>query len=149
MKKYVFVLFGLIVCGWCGQVLANSMCVANDTVAVILDPTANCTNINGITKPAWAINCSYGRIDGTSACLSSTHGATDYNKVITDVLFEDGERVEGGENTGGYCFCRTTHPVKSRWVLYTNRNYGSTCYHECHGWCRGLSRALLFGSLSD
>lgn len=122
---------------------AVDVCVSDDTVAVVVKGQS--TNIGptaeGQGGVVWKSTNSNGDIviQGTSACLNSLHGVTQW-EVYTEnngVIIENNAVVVGGERNGKYCFCKITYPVVSLWV---NRDPAvwaseSVCASNCAYWC--------------
>ena len=128
------------------------MCSANDTVTVVLDPSIS-LNYNGNSGysavSAWRWKFSYGTVRGRSACLSDTKGLGGTGAVYTGVLRDNDKLVVGGEQNGGKCFCRITHPVASKWIYASD--YGTSvtsCASRCAGACANYYtyRDILFNS---
>lgn len=135
MKKYLIVLCCLFL-NFSAQ--ANTMCVANDTVAVVLDPTIGCAGNSGLlTDTSWKASFPYGTIYGVSACLSSNFGESRGNIVIG--LQDNGITVHGGErnfdaNNNSFCWCKLTSPVMSGWIFYERTSY-TACTASCAAYC--------------
>ena len=122
---------------------ASTMCVANDTVAVVLDPSINGTDYTyDATNMKWTTMFDYGNISGDALC-STTSGSY----ATTGTPNESG----GGQ----YCWCRASHPVASLWVFY--HDYGSSdgCAANCALYCAAYVRdgaafrAGMFGSVAQ
>ena len=134
---------------------ATTMCAANDTVAVVLDPSITITNYSkdDVMKTWWAWS-PQGTVYGISACLSSAKGKSQGGSVarLTDTINGETQLITGGETNGSYCWCRLTHPVSSLWVF---RNSNSDCASGCANACGYYFRdyvALrrgLFGSVAQ
>ena len=149
---------------------ATSMCVEDDTVAVVLDPSQNGTTsvytpIGGSDASAgtWNVTFTWGRIYGVSTCVSANYG-----DVVTEII-DNGDVVGGGEKNGGTCYCRMTHPAVSAWMLkYTSTNTdaninacvsgtNSNCSTACVSYHGGLHtlktgyalRQKIFGSITE
>ena len=133
---------------------AGTMCAANDTVTVVLDPSVGDVALQNLLPPMWTAKTPYGTISGTSACLSSNH-----NKSMVKNLYspnEKGElkRVVGGERYGSYCWVKLTHPAVSSWVYYIN--LGSECANRCPNYVNQYYaftdegvRSAMFGSIEN
>ena len=108
------------------------MCAINDSVAVILDPTINGTAGDTLdsTLGTWYTTFPYGTIYGISSCVDTNWGKQQggYVDTLTDI---NGNRIYGNEQIGGYCWCKLTHPVISRWVF--NRAAGGVTYCRSGG----------------
>lgn len=131
---------------------ATTMCVANNSLAIVLDPQVDGTSYSyNADLYEWYAVFPYGTVAGIATCVGTSGGAP------TDTLIDDetGDFVTGGERTGNYCWCRMTHPVKSRWVYrYTASavdNCGSTCANSCGFNVRNdvSFRRPMFGSVGD
>ena len=121
------------------------LCAAEDTTAVILDPSIGGTGYKSDTNTmTWNTTFPYGTIYGVAACLSVGGGTQ--GTVNTDL------NAGGGEKEGGYCWCKMTHPASSRWVFY-NSSPASTCASLCASDCGYYARSVaalrsgLFGSV--
>lgn len=139
------ILIALIILCVATPLHATTMCAAEDTTAVILDPSINGTGYKYDTNTmTWNTTFPYGTIYGVAAWLSvngGTHGTINYDLD-----------AGGGEKEGGYCWCKMTHPASSRWVMNSAVRV-STFSDICSGRCannasRDISLRLgLFGSV--
>lgn len=141
------------------------MCVENNSVAVVLDPTvapkSSGSSIHAGTS-TFKINTDYGILTGVRACLTSNYSVLTYN-VYKGVLKENNKLVVGGEKNGGKCWCKLTHPVSSLWVYVADdtnvgtcsrsdycltqcKNYLSESYNTSSGYS-GHIRAELFSTI--
>ena len=115
---------------------ATTMCTANDTVAVVIDPSINLSGWTFDAKSGtWSVWSSYGTIRGISACLNTKPGGTVAHLYDTD---NNGNNhlVTGSEKYGHYCWCRFSHPVSSLWVFrYSDIGSGSPCTSYCARSC--------------
>jgi len=155
MKK----IFLMMMCGLFIAIPAfgTNMCVDDDTVAVVLDPSQNGTS--GGQSPLstgtgeWNVTFAWGRVYGVSACLSANYGAA------LDEITDNGAIVVGREINGIYCYCRMTHPAASRWVFRFSRSdcasiCAFTCYNFKSGYGHGVLddayvREVVFGSIAE
>lgn len=134
MKKYLIFLCCLF---WGFSAQSNTMCVANDTIAIVLDPTIGYVSCGALTDTSWKAGFPYGTIYGISACLSSNFGKSRGDVVIG--LQDNGIPVHGGErnfdaNNNSFCWCKITSPVMSGWIFYERTSY-SACTSSCAGYC--------------
>ena len=113
MKKIAFIILTMITM----PSYATTMCAANDTVAVILDPSIPSKKYTTDSQTRAHIGeYSYGILKGQYACHDS--------KTIKPL---------GGELIGRYCWARLTHPVLSKWMfLY---DYGDNNLGNCKQYC--------------
>jgi len=118
---------------------ASTMCVANDTVAMVLDPSINGTNYTySAANMTWTTMFDYGNISGDALC-STTSGSY----ATTGTPNESG----GGQ----YCWCRASHPVASLWVFGTVYGSSGNCARSCAYSCaldvrnNAAFRAGMFG----
>ena len=133
---------------------ATTMCAANDTVAVVLDPSLSITNYTqNNTEFTFSFWNAQGTYYGIAACLSSAKGRGQggYVSRLTDTINGETKLITGSEKNGTYCWCRLTHPVSSRWVF--NR-LDSACVSDCASSCgsnarRDALRGGLFGSVAQ
>ena len=130
MKKIALIILTMITL----PTYATTMCAANDTVAVVLDPSISGINYGyNSNDGSWVQVYSYGRVSGISACLSSTHGQVSCQGAVAHLYDTDNngktKLVTGSEFYGTYCWCRITHPVKSLWTYRSPR--GNTCAATC------------------
>ena len=109
---------------------ATTMCAANDSVAVVLDPSINYTTIS-VDKEVmtWSATFPYGIISGVSACINVTGQMPVKN--LTHTVNGVTKTVVGGEQTGSNCWIRMTHPVVSQWVFYRAIADADTCFDKC------------------
>ena len=103
---------------------ATTMCMASDTVAVILDPDINGTNYT-YTSGEWTTNFDYGDVSGIATC-NSTSGS--YGTAYPQYNFEQG-------TTGVYCWCRMLRPARSAWVYSGAYGSASFCAANCASSC--------------
>ena len=135
---------------------ATTMCAANDTVAIVLDPSLSITNYNkNVTMGTWWAWNTQGTVYGISACLNSTHGKSRGGTVarLTDTDNNGNTNlVTGSETYGRYCWCRLTHPVSSLWAFNRDRNSAADCAANCANRCGDdfkSSDALRSGLISS
>ena len=102
MKKLIITLSLLNI--FCAPANATSMCVEDDTVVVVLDPTIGYTG--GLKNP---LTFSYGKIFYTTAKVSKNYGN------VVNELVDNGVVIVGGENYGSNEYIRLIHPLVSRW----------------------------------
>ena len=154
MKKIALIILTMITI----PIYATTMCTKNDTVAIVLDPSAMFVNAEmsyNTSTFTWSIWNEYGTIHGIAACLNSDHGLKQGGTAahLRDIN-NDGEEVmvKGGERYGHYCWCRMTHPVSSLWVLYGYRgtNCGN-CDYICANNVKQISNIYngIFASISN
>ena len=134
---------------------ATTMCVQDDNVAVILDPSNNGNNNSYDNNVGtWSTTFSWGTVSGISACLTSSQGKSMGGTVSQ--LTDEGVRVIGGERndtTRKYCWCKMTHPAVSLWAFHITNSSASECASTCAGRCGNYVldssslRAGLFGSV--
>ena len=150
MKK-IFIVFLILICG---PVFATSMCVNDDTVAVVLDASINGTG--GSNSPIktgtgdWNVTFSYGRVYGISACVSKNYGS------VVNEITDNGAIITGGEANGGTCYCKMLHPAVSAWALSYSTS-ATVCASSCAANCdtgNGLRqstsfRMSVFGSIAQ
>ena len=136
---------------------ATTMCAANDSVGIILDPNIAIKGYSYNTNTWWIWSDSW-TVYGVGACLNSSRGKGMGGAVphLHDTDNDGNEHlVTGSEIYGRYCWCRLTHPVSSLWAF--NYDYGSAsyCASYCTNYCgtnvRGFValRAGLFGSITN
>ncbi len=149
MKKIALIILTLIT----NPTYATTMCAANNTVAVVLDPTISFTNGHTYDKAmftwkAWSV---YGTISGISACINKGQG---YSIGTSEAHLRDinnsGENklIKGTEKYGQYCWCKMTHPASSFWIFLRNYIDNETCYSNCVNSCgdlRSFNMALQKG----
>ncbi len=151
MKRIIMMLIMMITI----PTYATTMCAANDTVAVVLDPSLSMSgqskNNSNFTWSTWNAQGTY---YGIAACLSSAKGKSQggYVSRLTDTINGETKLITGGEKNGTYCWCRLTHPVSSLWVfLFSN----ASCASACAGYCSNYTvtfidmRKGLFGSVAQ
>ena len=139
--------------------VATTMCAANETVAVVLDPSITLnTYTQDKSNGTWTTSGQYGTIHGISACLNSNHGqgegGTVYHLQDTD---NDGKTkfVTGTERYGRYCWCKAIHPVSSLWTFYYPIDSVSKCNNDCAFVCGSGTQTVrvrrdgMFGSIKN
>ena len=131
----------------------TTMCAANDTVAVVLDPSITHTDYGSdSTTRTWWAQFPFGRISGTYALLNRTCGQGSAISKLTDIDNNGNTRlVIGGEQYGKICWCKMTHPAVSKWVCNTFANQnGLSCILACSGKSHyAFPTAGLFGSIEN
>ena len=139
------ILIALIILCVATPLHATTMCAAEDTTAVILDPSIGGTGYKSDTNTmTWNTTFPYGTIYGVAACLSVNGGTQGTINYDLD--------AGGGEKEGGYCWCKMTHPASSRWV-FNNSSSASHCASNCASYCardahsNAALRSGLFGSV--
>ena len=138
---------------------ATTMCTANDTVAVLLDPSIGITNYSyNATMGTWWVWSDSWTVYGVSACLNSNKGKGIGGTVphLHDTDNDGNDHlVTGSEKYGRYCWCRLTHPVSSLWAFHDDRGSASACASNCAYLCgrdvrdNVVLRAGLIGSISN
>ena len=161
MKKVIDLLVGVLLSL---PSVATEMCARNDTIVIPLDSNIRGTG-NGYNAPeaTWWIDFPYGRIYGLSTCLSAAEGGKpsvgmgSYTNDKGQMLPNDdalagrtGQDADG--NDRGYCWCKMTHPMSSRWVfnvLYSASNCAASCTDKCgnHAQYHVPLRGALFESV--
>lgn len=152
MKK----LFAFILCFGTMPVWAANMCVKNDTVMVVLDPTIWATSANvtsNVAERTWSAKHSYGTISGISGC---------YTKPSTNTpLIPTNQSAISQASTGSGCYCKMLRPAISQWVYIpcpnctteTQCGPNGECVRRCgvsfsSAGSQGLLfKQLLFGSV--
>ena len=128
MKK----ILSLILVLTCIPAFGTSMCVEDDTVAVVLDASQNSINATGGNLDGgnsnWDITFPWGKIYGVGACVSSNKGDVVTN--LTDTINGVEQEIVGGEANGNYCYLKIIHPVSSGWKKMFN---DSGCKNRCLG----------------
>ncbi len=99
----------------------------------------------GLSAGEWAVECSsYGVVKGTALC-SSTEGTENVA----------GTPDESGSGETQYCWCKTTSPAASRWVLRTAFDDAFGCAFSCALGCangvrnRSGFRSGVFSSIGQ
>lgn len=137
---------------------ATTMCAANDTVAVVLDPTISpVSGGSNTSQGTWWFQFPYGRVSGISACIDSSHGLSRGQTIEKLQDAHDGvaHLVTGSEKYGYICWCKIIHPVASFWVLDGGR--GTECATYCTTACieyfgdsrGGVFRHALYGTIKN
>lgn len=103
---------------------AATMCMASDTVAVILDPDIAGDSYT-YTSGEWNTVFSYGNVSGIATC-NSTSGS--YGVAYPQYEFEQG-------TSGVYCWCRMLRPARSAWVYRSAGGSASGCASGCADYC--------------
>ena len=132
--------------------LAVSVCAKDSIVAVVLDPTigGNSYTYNNSTG-VWKTVFSYGNVSGISTCVSTAPtGGRGSVKTSAGTALDS----PGGETSGGYCWCKMTHPMSSLWAFFGDLGVASACASNCAYGCGNYVRASadlrsgLFGSVA-
>ena len=136
---------------------ATTMCVINDTVAVVLDPSIDSTKSGyDSTIGTWWMAHPYGTIRGIAASINRQANSFEVISRLTDTDNEGNAKIiTGGEKYGKQCWCRMTHPAQSKWIY----NHVAVAYNkECLSGCAemlnnpyfqaGLRRGI-FGSIEN
>ena len=153
MRKFTLI-FGVLSCVAVAPAFATTMCVQNDNVAVILDPSvpgSSSTYDNSLGR--WDVTFPYGHVSGISACIGTTGSYGVARSQLTDS--ETGKAVVGGEVTERRCWCKMTHPAVSLWVFNNSFSSTSVCASNCAYACgydvriHSDFRAGLFGSVAN
>ena len=161
MKKVIYLLVGVLLSL---PSVATEMCARNDTIVIPLDSNINGTVIGyDVAEATWWAVFSYGRIYGVSTCLSAAEGGkpsggqgsytNDKGQMLPDddaLAGRTGQDADG--NDRGYCWCKMTHPMSSRWVLSYARSASacaSNCAYDCGNAAQRYAalRGGLFGSV--
>jgi hypothetical protein len=151
MKKFLFAVIFLFPT----TILADTMCVRDNTLVISLDPSISGTTI--YKKDAkWVMEFPYGQIHGEATCLSTTetmgqtnagkiYGTNEYkNTLISASAGLFGTDKNGNERT--VCCCRITHPAISAWVVLYNFGNSASCINNCN--CTNTNiRGAMFGSV--
>ena len=139
-----------------GPAWATTMCAANDTVAVVLDPSVGMTNYNkDVGLGTWWVWGPYGTVHGISACLNVGESMGNTVARLTDTNNGETNLVVGSEKYGRYCWCRMTHPAVSLWTFNYMFSSASVCASRCMDYCgdnvrsNSSLRAGLFGSVAN
>ena len=122
MKNLFCSLLSFIIIAGVSGAHAETMCVRDDTVAVVLDPTYGGTaeqtdNANG----RWSVQFSYGKISGISECRNKNASGSTLNQNQA-------------------CWCQMTKPAMSKWVFYNQSGSVDDCLSRCTGWCASYIR---------
>ena len=127
---------------------AETMCVRDDTVMVVLDETTfTGTYAGNSNNMTWTATFPYGKISGIASC-NGTGGVGMY--AVSNTEFAT-------TITGSHCWCKMLKPVASKWQYQGSLVSISNCKSNCAGLCgsrtgpeSGLtSRSNLFGSIGQ
>ena len=141
---------------------AVTMCARDDALAISLVPGIGGTNsVHNAAEYTWRASFSYGTILGEATCLSAAEGGEGskqfaFTNTSGEMLSYDIPKgLHGTDDDGnerGYCWCRMTHPVLSRWVFLSSSS-ASLCASLCASNCAYFARSNvglrsgLFGSV--
>jgi len=142
------------------------MCAANNSVAVVLDPSiAPSSYTYDNTLAVWRTPSTYGTLVGVSACLSHNKNGSESSSTTLStyavstanygILTDGGVEVTGGEQNGKHCWCKITHPVASLWGFRGSYGSLSDCLSACATYCGSnvqaydTFRSALFGSVAN
>ena len=126
---------------------ATDMCARDDVMVLAFDPMVAATKSTyDLYEWAWTATFPYGQIKGDATCLSEAeglgrttpmgayYGTGEYSSTfITADSGLSGTDANGAERKA--CWCKITHPVTGRWVLYGNLKSGHQCTTECASAC--------------
>jgi len=136
LKVYKFILLFMCIL-FQNPAFAVNACVPDDSVVVVLN-SQRYTNDYVSIKDSLTWQGSYGNVRGIIACLSSTHDTPQWTAYKNNILIDNGAIVVGGEQNVNpitnysYCWCKTTYPIVSRWVL---RRRDGDSLEDCVSWC--------------
>ena len=159
MNKYInkIIFVTLLIIAIYPAYSAVDMCVADNSTAIVLDPSIGGSNYssNSTTATWWTV-FNYGTIVGVYACLSSKQNLSQYNVYSANngVLVDNNVTVTGGEQNGQHCWCKITHPVASLWGFNSSPGSLSVCVSNCASYCgnfvrdNATFRSALFGSVA-
>lgn len=159
MKKYIIAVFVFFVpC----VTHAITMCARNNSLVGSLIPGTKNNPIYAYspTEPLWRATYPWGTVFGESTYLSAAEGGepsgTSFSLTNTDGKMIPMDTLAGlvGDDANGnpreYCWCRMTHPVRSRWVFVLKGTFGAI--ETCQGICSinsmsGVFLKLMFQSV--
>ena len=150
MTKIIMIIAGLIITI---PTYATTMCAANETVAIILDPSIAKIDMGAdATSQTWWAQLPFGRVSGTAALINKNCTQGKATSELTDIDNNgDTKRIVGGEKYGKVCWCKLIHPAMSKWVCnvysdYYNDTFGFDrgSFAHCVGMC-----TILFGSINS
>lgn len=130
MKRIIMMLIMMITI----PTYATTMCAANDTVAVVLDPSLSISSqSSNNSNSTWSVWNTNGTYYGIAAGLSSQKGYSmgGCKSRLTDTINGETKLITGGEQNGIYCWCRLTHPVSSFWCYSNVGASPSACANIC------------------
>lgn len=133
---------------------ATTMCTANDTVAVVLDPSISITGYkNDNDAGTWSAWSAQGTFHGIGTCLNRGYSRGSWTAVprLTDTDNNGNTNlVAGSERYGRYCWCKLTHPVTSLWTFFTDEWCGS-CPYYCayYFYANSNARRVMFNSVAQ
>ncbi|MBD5400164.1 hypothetical protein HDR61_00225 [bacterium] len=148
---YLAAAFALLTC----PSMATTMCAADDTVSVVLDPLVAGTNHSYNTELfEWSATFPFGTVWGIATCVETTgkYGVAADGDLIDSAT---GDVATGGERTGPQCWCQMTHPLLSRWVFRETFASVDSCRSDCANYCgyyvrsSSAMRGGVFGSVGD
>jgi len=150
MKRIIMMIMGAMI--FVIPALAVSVCAKDSIVSVVLDPSigGNSYTYNNSTG-VWKTVFSYGNVSGVSTCVST---APTGGRGSTTTSAGTPLESPGGETSGGYCWCRMTHPMSSLWAFFNDRGNASRCASLCTDYCGDYVRSDadlrggLFGSVA-
>ena len=158
MNKYInkIIFVTLLIIAIYPAYSAVDMCVADNSTAIVLDPSIGGSNINSnSTTATWWTVFNYGTIVGVYACLKQNLSQYNVYSANNGVLVDNNVTVTGGEQNGVHCWCKITHPVASLWGFYYSHNALSSCVLSCASDCgaavqvNATFRSALFRSVAD
>ena len=148
--KHMMVILGLML--FAIPAVAVSVCAKDSVVTVVLDPSINgASYTHNNSTGTWKTVFSYGNVSGISTCTSTApSGSFGSTKTSEGTPLN----AAGGETTGGYCWCKMTHPMSSLWAFRYDHSTASACTSGCTNYCGGYvqngadMRRGLFGSVA-
>lgn len=132
---------------------ATDMCARDDTMIMVLDyQVGGGTDGFYATEWKWWANFPYGRIAGDATCLSleeslgqktvgAYYGAGEYSNMFINA--ESGlHGIDEKGNVRNIIWCRMTHPLMSKWVLYKVLGTAESCM-DYRQYCGSIVRSSL------
>ena len=117
-------------------IYATNMCMTDDTVAVVFDPSIIGQRNGGDNGDRWWVYWNGGTLYGTSACINTNKGLSKDSATVARLKVNN-KLVVGGEKDGEYCWCRILHPFVSQWGFERRypKNETYNCFFSCSSMC--------------
>lgn len=119
--------------------LAGITIAFSSTYCVRLDPATVCTTTNDCYNTSdCTVDCDGSALNIVEQCAGTSGTADD--SVVTNIIIS----TTGTNNK--HCWCATTRPVASKWVMRYTYPTVAQCLKNC---ARGCRNALIFNNPDD
>lgn len=127
--RYLFLIFLIPLCA---PAFAISECVKL-SAATVCSTNADCYNTSDCT-----VDCAGTNINLIGRCAS--------NSGTADASTLSNLNISSTDSSNIHCWCASSYPVTSRWVMRYTYTSSSNCLTNC---ARGCRNAMIFNNASD